>query len=416
MATDFVDGSSMKETIICCRRIFKNISHRVSQSKSNRCMHNHFKSPNEYILSLIEFVEWCKTLASSPDPMDVSKAFTEFAAKKWRWASRCPFSFNNAITCCQQCSGIMATALHRALSSFSLALDPNRSILMHVLLWLMVWLQCLGVSSFYINVGRYFYRNTGILQLLYQRVHFLSEILHIFLKESKTWTMNKNAARVIDAVNVFLMSVVANIHRLDKCQWQRINANSADVICDHLIIMRNLCLHWAVALHCDVAKKIEQAMHALFIMLVFVLKRLEFNVNSIGCIREEIIISDALKLLISDVVDVEEALCNLAELIGTPLGRIKYLVKYIQSILVLFDRRETVNYHAVYRKIKRYSDRCRMTMYEDSGCSNFRCKRESKKACKYTCSRCKVASYCNRRCQKYDWVRGDHKRLCKDLC
>lgn len=80
--------------------------------------------------------------------------------------------------------------------------------------------------------------------------------------------------------------------------------------------------------------------------------------------------------------------------------------------MMLFDADHTRNYHRFYKELMPMSKHCRKMYRQNSKCSNVKCN-VSVANCKYVCSKCRCGIYCSRRCQKYDWNRGDHRSLCK---
>merc|ERR1712037_530274 len=105
---------------------------------------------------------------------------------------------------------------------------------------------------------------------------------------------------------------------------------------------------------------------------------------------------------------------QLEGLLSTEIGEVYYFKSYIRSTLQLFDGDERMNYKRIYRSIKKCSDKCRKQLKQNSHCSNPKCKK-SAMDCKYICSGCESALYCSKRCQKYDWSRGEHHNICRHL-
>lgn len=66
----------------------------------------------------------------------------------------------------------------------------------------------------------------------------------------------------------------------------------------------------------------------------------------------------------------------------------------------------------LFKEIQIFYGKCRRINNKNLQCHNKRCRKTERKS-KYCCSRCRVAIYCSRRCQKLDWNRGKHKEQCK---
>ena len=65
----------------------------------------------------------------------------------------------------------------------------------------------------------------------------------------------------------------------------------------------------------------------------------------------------------------------------------------------------------MFKEMVRINKQCRRVMEREYRCNNIKCGK-SKRRCDYCCSRCRTAIYCSRKCQKYDWKRGEHKEEC----
>eukprot|EP01084_Bolivina_argentea_P138348 243584_1 len=50
---------------------------------------------------------------------------------------------------------------------------------------------------------------------------------------------------------------------------------------------------------------------------------------------------------------------------------------------------------------------------QNGKCNRKRCDRKNRKF--YKCKMCRIARYCSKKCQKYDWNKGHHKLYCKQL-
>merc|ERR1712129_498707 len=50
---------------------------------------------------------------------------------------------------------------------------------------------------------------------------------------------------------------------------------------------------------------------------------------------------------------------------------------------------------------------------EEDKCQRLKCRKRRKDKDNWIqCSRCRVASYCSKKCAKYDWKYGNHKQYC----
>ena len=143
----------------------------------------------------------------------------------------------------------------------------------------------------------------------------------------------------------------------------------------------------------EITSDLMPVAYSYFIILVYAMRRLQY---------------DEFRGNLNYIVKVLDKLKGLQREIGDD----GYLGWFIGCTMQLFDEDHTRNYNGFYPEIKKYSNECRKALRQNSTCCNTRCK-VSVADCKYVCSKCRCGIYCSRRCQKYDWNRGDHQRLCK---
>ena len=134
-----------------------------------------------------------------------------------------------------------------------------------------------------------------------------------------------------------------------------------------------------------------------FIILVYAMRRLRYNVTDINLADIRSIFDGRKGLRIFNVKIQEDD------------GAFGWLRN---STIMLFDADKNRNYNRFYAEIKRYNMQLRNLMRRSSKCSNTKCN-VPVADCKYVCAKCRCGIYCSRRCQKYDWNRGEHRLLCK---
>ena len=67
-----------------------------------------------------------------------------------------------------------------------------------------------------------------------------------------------------------------------------------------------------------------------------------------------------------------------------------------------------------YRSVEKIVNRIGEIKWMQYICSNGKCRKTRNDCVLMKCDKCRVARYCSRRCQKYDWIKN-HKQLCHKL-
>ena len=378
-----------------CREIFERVNDYTSTPSI--CSHSGFHSRDEFVSSTLEVLKLSaqsmvvlyrgKVSQASNDDERALQGHYGCLAHAKKYNDKMPADANGI---CQQCANLMMARifqLYSGISGFAEARD-----LVCCPFHISAEFEWLGQSSLYIAIGRHYYRNTNIVSILYSRFVSFCEML-------MATEMVKKLNQLSSSFQLFSMSLAANLYRLSKDKWLQLDIDH-DLLHQTLdIIYRLIRVCWRMRFkESKVTNAFGTTLDVLFIILVFGLIKLKYDVSR-G----------------RHPINIRRRLKKLKSLLSTNMRKHSYYKWFLQSTLILFDRRESVNCNRFYRQIKKYSNRSRVVMHENSRCNNEKCSK-SGLHCKYSCSRCRSAIYCSRRCQKFDWNRGGHKRLCGYFC
>ena len=205
----------------------------------------------------------------------------------------------------------------------------------------------------------------------------------------------------------FCLCYVANLHRVPR------NRVLLEPLLSMLSIQMEICLDSKNEgkLDGDVIFGFEVIMHCLFLVIVHIVHYL-WNEET----RSYLYVSrEAIKRVI-DVIGHNTTSWRCRVLASeTMAGKGMVFDQTFQlhrALQTLFDEDlSNKRRFRIYRIIRKRSRECRAITDTLYGCSNGKCSK-GRRDCGFICSKCRTTGYCSRKCQKYDWNRGDHKEQC----
>ena len=196
----------------------------------------------------------------------------------------------------------------------------------------------------------------------------------------------------------------ANVYRWRRKDWLHLSrtckGNRDDIVLDIVAKLARLCGEGWTSYYrnsdTSSVKNVLFSVHTWFVILVFAMRRLRYDVSRSTLPAE-----------------IESLFRRRHRGLNVKIEEDDGLFGWIRGCTVmLFDEHYSRNYNFFYQSIKQYSIESRDTLRENSQCSNSKCNIWVPD-CKYVCAKCRCGIYCSRRCQKYDWNRGEHRLLCK---
>eukprot|EP01083_Nonionella_stella_P025348 69802_1 len=277
-------------------------------------------------------------------------------------------------------------------------LYPSRVYTSGLLFSSVVEFKWIGWGSLHCSIGRYYYRNTRIFSVILAHYIAFCMELNRNLFDLDSWRLHPSLSESLHYFNVFPCSIVANLYRLKQVQWfemiicQNVIATVLDTLYNHCQLMWNVFFYANNKYVCGI---VSGNMHTLFIILVTAL-----HFGRQKC-RE-----DLPKIVTAIPYFTHKFRCLL-----DVMHCDEYFVWFITSVVLILSGNDS---DIFYRKIKQFGKKCKQVMDKKSKCNNKRCGK-SRKECNYCCSQCKIAIYCSRTCQKYDW-KQNHRALCSKYC
>ena len=353
----------------CCNRLFRDASPPGSSSSST-CVHWLFSSKEQYQKELNQLI------ASSKSSRRASVAF-------WNKVSD-PTSA--ALDQCMECSRALIAQLLNHLDQSDGMVDTSSPCDLFAL-YFKVEMSCMHFQ---------------LARLIFTKTTISHQILMYGLNSETSWTQRFCNFGVNFAVNVY---------RWTKKDWYHLSkaykGNCDNIVLGIVCMVAKICGQWwnLYYQHQRQAMRLRYMndffiyVWPWFIVLVYAMRRLQYNVTNTNLTDIRSLFNGRKGLRIFNVKIEED----------------DGIFGWLRSCtIMLFDADKNRNYNYFYKSIKPYKMQHRDTMCRYSKCSNTKCS-VAVVDCKYVCAKCRCGIYCSRRCQKYDWNRGDHRFLCKQF-
>eukprot|EP01084_Bolivina_argentea_P026251 48790_1 len=390
----------VKGTLSRCKQVFSSIIHLLNQDNTV-CGHAGFSSCKNYAQSLIDVLKSEIKLSSKSLKKRNSFNLASYEMKKQKFAMQLMMIADKhpdkSSKPCSDCANLISCQIFYCYSEIP---EFSRSRKMFCSSFTTATEhQFIGLCSLYCNIGRYFYRTTNICRIIFVMYSSFCKELETNLFDIDTQSIHNELLSLLEYFQFFAFGFVSNLHHLSKRKWMELLIGH-NLFVKLLSLMYGQCqLVWNLFFTSNdenIIYGLVLNMHVLFIITVIGLHYVGKNID-IYSKDIKMWLDKFRKLLIVMKSD-------------------EYFEWYIKSIIFVFENIDHKKHSKIfYNKIKSFNKKCRNVIYDKSTCTNGKCSKPRTK-CKYVCSRCKVFVYCSRKCQKYDWNKGQHKHLCKQYC
>ena len=354
------------------------------------CNHHRFGSPDAYFSSFLEKAITRTNLrfaAERRNDVILVEQLENEAAELM-----CHPKVNMRMRTCLQCA-VLSAPLHcieiRELQQMNpLSWSTRRDAYLLMQLW------ALGAHISHPKIARHYFGNSVFPMLsictMLKRFELVVKYYHIWNLEERTKRMNR--------LHALSWHLVINIHNFSRSQWLEYQMR------DNIIIK----LLDAIILHFRVCCEHDYGLDGLCSNVL--------NVLLVSAARA--VWDDKtrwfLGILKKDIVHRLKMHQDTVKRVSIELGRFGCSTEglsYFSVITPLFDLKKGQRPTNMFKRLSKIKRQCKIIENQQYSCNNVRC-RKGKGQCKYFCSKCRTAIYCSRKCQKYDWKKGQHRKEC----
>ena len=392
--------------------------------RNTRCSHSSHDSRASYVAALVKYKN-LKFNSCVAGLQHNDKLVQLFDAKVERLEEEMPKVPDVVGRHCLECDVLTVPALCRTLQQVQalperVFLEIGRDTLFGM------ELHPLILCQWHPKIARHFYRHSkypriaiGSFISLFMGMHDAEQQRLMGVAKPQSGEMSDMMLQLMARHMSLAHSIAVNLYHLNSRDWLQfqLESNVIGSVVELIVKQTFLCVSHAQA-HCA-RSDLFMILHILSLILVSAARGLW---DEERCIFHGIYSDDIRELLAHQSKSVMNSARRSTGMIHRQLRMRNFHHSHVSWINRLFDCDEIESNDKdqsmmrggrveMFKQMVRINKQCRRVMEREYRCNNTKC-RKSKMHCDYCCSRCRTAIYCSRKCQKYDWKRGEHKEEC----